>query len=185
MILVFCSVFAFLWIYLKLFPRPNRSKMILAVTVFSILTSFLVSVVSMYSVYWSSNPVFARLSLPFHLEAEWGPVLQMLNTGTVFFRIFFAGVPLWEMEFGTINTSERSYIHPPGQPDVNYTIPLFCLLVLIFTALNMVGAPLATLTYKLKIWESMKKRWEELSSAIARFDERARKNSLYRWLFPD
>lgn len=84
LILVFSFVFVFLWGYLKKFPRPNLLKMTIAVTVFSILVSFLVSFTSVYGSYGvygtdrtdilrtPYNPVFAQFSLPLYLEVEWG-----------------------------------------------------------------------------------------------------------------
>ena len=159
MILVFCSVFVLLWVYLKLFPRLNRSKMILTVMVFSILFSFLVSFLSVsgvYGPYGSSiralvpnNPVLAQFSLPFYLEVEYGPAELMTNSGFMFLRIFFAKAQLVELEFGTKAEAERGYIYVGRQFDVDYTMTLFYQLLLIFTAFNMIGALLAAFTYKL------------------------------------
>ena len=143
---------------MKKFPNSNRLKMIFVVTVFSILVSFLVSFVSMSSVYGvydtgtlelmraRHNAVLAKLSFPFYLETEWGWMETMLNTGTVWFRMFFANVELLEMEFGY--RGSKGYVFPHGQTDVNYTVPLFYQLVLMLTALNIIGVPLAAITYK-------------------------------------
>lgn len=160
LILVFALVFVFLWGYLKFFPRPHKLKMILVVTVFIVLISCLVSFLTVYGVHGAydtgdlelvrarRNPVLARVSLPFYLEAEYGWMEAMINTGDVWFRIFFAKVQLLEMEFEYIRLGE-SFIFPQRQINVNYTTTLFYQLFLILTALNMLGAPLAAFTYKL------------------------------------
>jgi len=79
----------------------------------------------------------------------------MFDTGPVWFRIHFAGVQLLEMPFG-VKYSETKYVYPPGHPTVDYTTTLFCQLVLIFTALNMIGVLLAAFTYKLTSREKLK-----------------------------
>ena len=191
MIVVFVLVSVFLWGYLKKFPNPNRLKMILAVTVFSILVSFLVSFVSVSGVYgvydtdnfkvvWARhNPVLGRFSLPFHLEVEWGWMEFMFNTGTVWFRIFFAGAQVLEMKFSYKSAGETGYVFPNGQINVNYTATLFYHLLLIFTALNMIGLPLAILTY------NMRGILKKLNSRITELKEHYKDNSLYQWLFSD
>jgi len=162
LILVFSLVFAFLLIHLKIFPHAGRLRIVLAVTVFSIVISFLVSFISVYGFYpfhdtddiattaRRYNPVLAQFSLPFYLKAH--------NDGSSFWParnlwegIYFAGAQLWGMKFGVSVKEGRLAIYPPEQPDVNYTIPLFYQLVLILTAFNMIGMPLAAfIAYKLK-----------------------------------
>ena len=130
----------FLWGYLKKFPNPNRLKMIFAVAVFSVLFSLMVSFLSVSNAYCLQNsdgeqifgvvpnccnPVLAKLSLPFYLETKLGTSYYVITLDNVWFKIFFAGVQLWEITFGMTSRGEGSYIFPPGQINVNYTTTLF------------------------------------------------------------
>jgi len=188
MILVFSLILVFLWGYLKKIPHSNTMKTVLAVTVFSVLVSLLVSFLSVYGSFWGerapvhaslhavSNPILAQLSQSFHLETEYG-WSEIFNSRHVWFRIHFAGVRLLEMPL-LMYTGETNYVYHRGQPNVDYTTTLFYQLVLIFTGLNIIGAPFAAFTYKLISWEKLK-------FTIARFQENTRNSSLYRRLFPD
>lgn len=167
LILVFSFAFSFLWGYLKKFPHGNKLKMVLALTVLGILVSFLISFLTLYGFYGvydtdrielvrsRENPVLARLSLPFYCELASPGVrhLMALYDDFMWFRMYFADVQLWEMEFlagyRTALQEGRLYIYSPEQPNVNYTTPLFYQLLVIFTAFNMIGAPLAAFAYKL------------------------------------
>lgn len=201
MILVFCLVFAFLWGYLKKFPRSHKLKTISAVTVFSVLISFLISflpVFGFYSAYmhthkiWVATHTSTELSLfsvPFHLEVEYVPLIWpgmslWPRYHLLFYRILFAGVQLLEMEFHAIPADGRLYIYTQvpesWQPcDADYAAALFFPSSLIFTALNMIGLPLVILTY------NKRGILKKLNSRITEFKERHKDNSLYQWLFSD
>ena len=150
MILVFALVFIFIWSYLKKFPNPNRLKIIFAVTVFSILASLLVSSLSVYGA-WYRNPVLESLSMPFFLDILWGISVGLWD-GSVWFRIFLAGVQLSEAEFHykTAGRGPMPYLYSGLQWDVDLTAIVLFQYVIVFTALNMVGVVLAVIAYKLK-----------------------------------
>ena len=154
LILVFICVLVFLWSYQRIFPHPDRLKMILAIVAFSVLVLFLVSFVTVYGAYWIS-PVFGCLSIPFLLQLKHYiiyPMQQMWFRG----EVFFLGIKLLEIEhFSFVDISASALLQ----------------LILIFTLFNTISAPLALISYMLK---------DKLISRIAGFQEHARNKSLYR-----
>ena len=159
MLLVFAVVFVFLWAYLKQFPHGHRLKMVLVVVGVGLLVSLLASYPPVYNFFSDArprNPLYVWLSFPFHLDGEAGPSDTMLNIGKAWFRIYLVGVHLWEMEVNVRYTGEGGYIFPSWQMDVDITASVLFQLFLIFTALNMLGTPLAAavaVIYMTTIWE--------------------------------
>ena len=187
MILVFILVLAFLLGYRKKFPNSDRLKMILAVTGFSILVSFLVSFLTVYGVWAVDSRIFkpeysplGKLSEPFYLK-QYEVVYAMGDIGNVWFEIY-CGIEthytrLWTEGYTMKVIGEGVYqILYPEYPHVDYTVPALLEVILNFTALNIVGIPLAVLIY------NMRRILEKVSFGIARFQERYRDNSVYQWL---
>jgi len=174
-ILVFILVFAFLWGYMKKFPRPHKLKMILIVTCFSIFIAFVISCISVsYApIYRSYNPILAQLSLPSYLDGEGGIIAN--SFGSVKYKIFLADIQLWEERFGY--NAREGYIFRGRDFFADYTSTVFYQLLLFFMGLNIIGAPLAAITYKIG-----GKFVKGLVSRVYCFHERARSNRLYDWL---
>lgn len=168
LILVFVIVFLFLCFFWKRFRKWERWRVLLSLAVFSLLVSVLVSSLSVLGIYEPYNSqayrihipwrercvsyILSRLSYPFYLEVEYGPVLAALNTGSCWFRIFFDGVMLAEMEHTYQSLWKmRILCKEPGLSHMDCTAPLFLQLVLIFTLLNLLSALLGIVAaYKVK-----------------------------------
>ena len=170
LILVFVIVFFFLCFFWERFRKWRRWRVLLTLAVFSLLVSVLVSSLSVLGVYEPYNSqayrfqlpwrercmsyILSRLSYPFYLDVEYGVMLLMLNTGSCWFRIFFDGVMLVEMEYTYQRLWKVSILRKePGLPYMDYTAPLFLQLVLIFTLLNLLSALLGVVAaYRVKTY---------------------------------
>lgn len=192
MILVSILVFLFIWVYQRKSSNPNKLKMGLSVLVFGIFVSFLVSAVSVCGFYGVYNfeirdleditTTLSLFSLPLHLKTDFMPLWQGWPPGPdpLFIEISFASAKLSEMELWLMRTGEGGFICPSKySDDVDYTASVITHLFFTFTAFNMIGLPLAILTY------NMRGILEKLNSRIIGFKERYKDNSLYQWLFPE
>ena len=181
MILVFIIVYAFLWGYNKKFPNSTKFKKITLVTALSILISIMISFSYVYGFFVLHSP----LSLPFYMRIpDFIIIDSMLGIGNVVYTIFFVGLKLLETNLGFRSLGmEGGYIFAGRDFDIDYGPTLFTHLFLIFTALNLIGFPLAVITYRYRgIWKGI---WNKLSSKITRFQEEHRDNRVYQWLFPE
>lgn len=166
MILVSIFVFAFLWSYLRKFLGTlSKEKMIIAVTVLSVFISFLVSLLTVYgfqgcppyiykaydrSVARLYNSILAWLSLPFYPEVDFGTTI--IETWVVYIRIFFAGAQLFSIRFDS------------SPMNLGYTYTLFYELLFVFTALNMIGAPIGASVAAL--YTNRKRKMEERQNRL-------------------
>lgn len=156
MILVSIATFTFLYCVAKKFPNYSRLKTVLLVIGFAILVSLLVSFVSVYCFYGlydtdkivvagtRSNPNLAKFSLPFYFDQRFES-LPLSTPYELSETLYFASVQLFELEYQISQTAwiheGKLVLHPPGQPDVNYTRTLFYQLLLTLTTFNLFGAP--------------------------------------------
>jgi len=106
-----------------------------------------------------TGTALSTLSMPFRWEMEFEPIAKsdLPQDDFLFSRLFFAHVKLLEMEFCTGERVGGRVIYPsgedlfncmPSESTIDCTIPLFLQLLLIFTALNMIGALLAAVLYR-------------------------------------